>query len=97
MLSTTRSATLRGSDAADVVDDQVGDAVFRPVAVVTQHVQQHELGHPGGKPRVDDARDRHAGRQLARISQQVIDAGAKREDCPQIGVAQQVARLWLPE
>ena len=71
--------------------------VFGPAPVVAQHVQQHELGHAGGQQGIDDPGDRYAGRQLARVAQQVVDAGAQRKDRLQIGIALEVARLWLPD
>ena len=64
------------------------------LAVMAQHRQQDVFGHGARERGVDHARDRHL-RQV-RIGDQAVDAGRKRQDCPEIGVARQLARRRPP-
>ena len=54
--------------------------IVEPVApVMQQHVQHDILGHAHGEIGIDDAHEGHVG-QIG-IGEEVIDAGAEREDC----------------
>ena len=61
------------------------DVVKPLAAVMQQHVQHHVLGHANGEIGFDVAHDRHVGQ--IRIGENMLDAGAEREDRLQAGQA----------
>jgi hypothetical protein len=59
-----------------------------------QHVQRHVLGHAHSEIGIDDADQRHVGE--FRVTGEMINAGAEREDCLQIWECGQQAWRRLP-
>ena len=65
-------------------------AVVAPeLAVMQQDLQHHPFAHARGEVGIDDAHDRRVGQ--ARIDEQMIDAGAEREDRFEVGQAGECA------
>jgi hypothetical protein len=66
----------------------------RLIAVIAQHVQQHIFGYAGGQVGIDHPRHRHL-RQIG-IDEQMIGAGAHRQDQLQVGQFGKLAGRRLP-
>ena len=69
-------------------------AVEHALAVMVEHPPEHVFGHVLGEVVGDDAHDRHVRKR--RVGEDVIDAGADREDRPQVGKPRQQVRALLP-
>ncbi len=73
-------------------------ALLRPVepqaAMMQEHVQDHVLAHPRREIPVHHADERH--RRQQRIADEVIDAGAQRENRLQMRELREKARRRLP-
>ena len=67
---------------------------LRQAAVIAQRVQQHIFGHARGQAVVHQPHDRHLARQV-RVVQQVLDAGAQREDHLEVRIAREIAGLGI--
>ena len=65
-----------------------------PCAVMVEHPPDDIFGHVLGEIVGDDLDDRHVGQ--AGIGENMVDAGADREDGAQIGQRRQQVRLLLP-
>ena len=62
--------------------------------MVQQHLHDDPFAHPRGEFGIDDAHDGNVGQ--TRIGQYVIDAGAEREDRPEVGETGKRARPMTP-
>ena len=66
----------------------------RLVAVIAQHMQQHIFRHAGGEVRIDHPRHRHLGQ--GGVDEQMIGAGAHRQNDFQVGQLGELADRRLP-
>ena len=69
--------------------------VFRPLAVIAQDMHQAPFAHRLGHPRVDDAQQRHIGRQV-RIGENMVDPLAEAINRLQVDAAGEQARRRRP-
>lgn len=73
----------------------LGTEVGKLPPVMQQHLQRHPFGHALGEVRADHAHDRHGGQPG--LEDEMVDAGAEREDRLEIGQGGEQALRRLPD
>ena len=93
-ITPTRTSDAAGWRSSRQRRSRLEPEVAELLAVMEQHLEHHPFGHPPGQVVADDAGDRHV--RQAVDEDDMLDAGAEREDRLEVGQGPQRRRRRMP-